>query len=145
MSQGVDVKGHCYCGAIEYAVRIPEGEAPLFSLYCHCDSCRRSHAAPLYQVVCVDEAHFELTSGSDTVTEFHKGGKAPIRAFCQSCGSRIYNRFPVWRPKGKVGVAFFPGTLDAEVQAALPELLRPTRHAFADACVLDFARLDELR
>jgi hypothetical protein len=46
----VHVTGHCYCGAIRFAVDIPEGDAPIFTAYCHCDSCRRAHAAPLYHV-----------------------------------------------------------------------------------------------
>lgn len=65
MPPQVDVTGHCYCGAIQFAVHIPAGDQPIFTAYCHCDSCRRAHAAPLYHVACVDQSHFEITAGAE--------------------------------------------------------------------------------
>lgn len=44
------VHGTCYCGGVKFAVDCT-ATAPLKALYCHCESCRRAHAAPLYQVV----------------------------------------------------------------------------------------------
>jgi|GEM_PF-3153796 len=133
----VQVAGHCYCGAIEYAVSIPAGDEPIFTAYCHCDSCRRAHAAPLYHVACVDTKHFELTAGADHLNEFTKPGGRITRAFCQLCGTRILNRFGPWRPGGKTPVAFFPGTLREADQQALPAPLRPQRNNAYDECVLD--------
>jgi Paired amphipathic helix repeat len=44
------VTGHCYCGAVVFSVAVPESERDAHCCYCHCDSCRRAHSAPLYQV-----------------------------------------------------------------------------------------------
>lgn len=133
----LSVGGHCYCGAIRFAVRIPAGAAPLFSAYCHCDSCRRAHAAPLYHVVCVDESMLEVTAGQEALQEFTRPGGHIIRAFCGVCGSKILNRFSGWKPGGRTPIAFFPNLLDEETQRELPELLRPQRHNRPQESVLD--------
>lgn len=134
--QDLQVKGHCYCGSIEFSVRIPAGEDPFFTAYCHCESCRRAHSAPLYQVACVTEAMFEITAGAELLTEFHKGPKSPVRAFCSRCGSKILNRFPNWHPERGVPVAFFPALLEESTQHDLPAKLVPTRHVSRDDTVL---------
>ena len=140
----VHVTGHCYCGTIAFEVRIPSGSKPIFTAYCHCASCRRAHAAPLYQVACVEESMFRITAGQEHLKTFSKTETSVCRAFCDVCGSKVLNRFPGWRPDGRVPVAFFPSLLKEEVQHALPELLRPSKHAWRDETVLDPAVLSEL-
>ena len=141
MSEDVQVSGHCYCGGIEFELHIPEGEDPIFTAYCHCESCRRAHAAPLYQVACIDESCFRITKGEDLLETFQRPGAHLSRAFCRQCGSKIVNRFGEWKPKGKTPVAVFPSLLDQETQQALPEKLRPVRINRPDECVLDLERL----
>jgi len=133
----VHVTGHCYCGAITFAVDIPAGAAPIFTAYCHCDSCRRAHSAPLYQIACVDESMFSITTGEDVLVEFKKPGGTITRAFCGACGSRVLNRFGTWRPRGQTPVGFFPNLLTEEAQRALPEALRPHRDYSPKDSVLD--------
>jgi hypothetical protein len=133
------VHGHCYCGAVEFTVDV--GGEPIFAAYCHCDSCRRSHAAPLYQVVCVDDATFQVTRGQEGIVDFQKPGSRIVRAFCGTCGTRVYNRFPGWSPGGRHPVVFFPNTLDEATTHNLPESLRPRNNNAADECVLDLERL----
>lgn len=41
--------GQCYCGKVKFLVR--NDAYPTKAVYCHCESCRRAHAAPLYHVV----------------------------------------------------------------------------------------------
>jgi len=140
----VHVEGACYCGAITFSVDVPVGETPIFTAYCHCDSCRRAHAAPLYHVVCVSESWFTLTAGEPQLNEFQKPGGAIVRAFCSTCGSRILNRFPGWTPQGQTPLAFFPDLLRAEDRVALPEMFRPQKHNQPDECVLDQERLESV-
>ena len=121
----VDVSGHCYCGAIRFRVRISGGEQPIFTAYCHCDSCRRAHSAPLYQVACVEESMFNITEGEGLLEEFTKPGGTITRAFCRRCGSKVLNRFGSWRPGGRVPLVFFPSLLDEETQKSLPDALQP--------------------
>jgi hypothetical protein len=130
--------GHCYCGGVSFEVEVSAEAPPIFRSYCHCDDCRRSHAAPLYQVVAVDEDKFVVTQGDDLIKDApQKKEGGTIRSFCGQCGTRIYNKFPSWKPKGRVATAWFPNTLDEGALSPMPELLRPYRTAFADECVLD--------
>jgi len=140
----VDVSGHCYCGTIHFNVRIPTGKAPIFTAYCHCDSCRRAHSAPLYHVVCVEESMFALTSGAEQLVEFTKPGGTITRAFCGVCGSKILNRFGPWRPQGNVPLAFFPDLLREGDRHPLPEALRPQKNNRPEECVLDGGMLSAL-
>jgi len=136
MSDPIHVSGHCYCGAITYEVDIPAGQAPIFTAYCHCDSCRRAHAAPLYQVACVDAPMFQITAGAEQLVSFTKPGGTITRAFCGTCGTKIQNRFDGWRPGGKEPLVFFPATLDEATQHQLPAALQPTKHNRPQECVL---------
>ncbi len=142
MSDTIRVDGHCYCGAIAFEVSIPEGNAPIFTAYCHCDSCRRAHSAPLYQVVCIDASSFDITTGAELLTEFQKPGGRIVRAFCSQCGSRILNRFPEWTPEGRTPLVFFPSLLRAEQQQDLPEAFRPKRDLHPEESVLDHDALE---
>lgn len=137
----IDLTGHCYCGAVNYRVRIPAGERPLFSAYCHCDSCRRAHAAPLYHIVAVVASAFEITEGAELIEEFHKPGARVTRAFCRRCGSKVRNRFPGWQPEGNEVVGFFPATLEEQAQYQLPAAMRAQQVNRPQECVLDWDQL----
>ena len=43
-----DLEGFCYCGAVTFSVRADA--TVVRAAFCHCESCRRAHAAPLYQI-----------------------------------------------------------------------------------------------
>ena len=135
------VTGRCYCGGVTFEVRLPAGEAPLFTAYCHCDSCRRAHAAPLYHVACVDARWHSITAGAALLNEFQKREGGIVRAFCGGCGSRVLNRFPGWRPGGREPLAFFPDLLDDACRRPLPEALRPRKNNQPQECVLDVEAL----
>jgi hypothetical protein len=141
-TEAVEVTGRCYCGTIAFAVRIPGGVEPIFTALCHCDSCRRAHAAPLYQVACIEESMYEITAGAARLNEYRKPNSRIVRAFCDECGTRILNRFPGWTPQNKVPLVFFPTLLDDEYLHPLPEVLRPKKHNQPEECVLDWDLLD---
>ena len=143
-AEDLELAGRCYCSAIVFRVRIPAGSKPIFTAYCHCDSCRRAHAAPLYHVACIEEAMFEIREGAEHLQEYRKPGGRIVRAFCRECGSKILNRFPEWSPGGRVPLAFFPDLLDQEHRRPLPEMLRPQKHNQPEECVLDQEMLEQL-
>lgn len=70
--------GGCLCGALRYRVR---GE-PLRVGLCHCGDCRRESGAPFTLFAVWPNAAFSSTGETRT---FHG------RAFCPSCGSRLFN------------------------------------------------------
>jgi ADP-ribosyl-[dinitrogen reductase] hydrolase len=137
--EGLDVTGQCYCGDVTFKVSIPSGEKPLFTTYCHCESCRRAHAAPVYQVVMGLEEWFTFTTGEALVTKFKKhADKGPIRSFCSQCGSKLTVQIPGYFSEGKPTLGFFPALLEEAVQRDMPEMLKPTGVNEAGSCVVDF-------
>jgi len=133
--------GRCYCGGLRYEVQIPVGKRPHFSGYCHCDSCRRAHAAPLYQVVIMEANWFEIVAGAELLKDFTRPGARITRAFCSACGTRIVNRFSRWRRSDGEPISFFPNTLDEPLTHPFPELLQPEEHNREQECVLDLMLL----
>ena len=130
------LNGKCYCGRIQYQIK--EDCDPFIATYCHCESCRRAHAAPVYHVVYVKEEDFRVTRGLELLTRFrmHEGTMV-TRAFCSVCGTRIMNIL-----HNKPWFGFFPATLYEDTQQNLPDKFQPTLHYCGDEAVIDVFRLD---
>jgi hypothetical protein len=129
------LKGHCYCGDVEFEVN--SETIPTYSFYCHCESCRRAHASPIYQAIFVDPNAFRVVKGEALIKEYSRGDRFPIRAFCGQCGSRVLNKVPA---EPEVGIGFFPSLLEEHVQHDLPIAFHPTKHYLSHEAVLS---LDE--
>ena len=104
------VHGHCYCGAVE--VTIKRDAKSGFAAFCHCDSCCRAHGAPMMQVVWTDDKN--ITIKGDALKKFTKKAGIITRAFCGTCGSRIYNAYA--SKPGFMGI--FPPIFDEDVLVA---------------------------
>lgn len=130
--------GQCYCGSIHFVV---DGSfKDVRPVYCHCDSCRRAHSAPLYQIVYVPVEAFKITEGVEFLNPFSRGEpSSPIRSFCAKCGSRIKNELPA---KPEI-VGFFPALLDESVQHNLPEIYKPVRHCNSKEATLPLHKLHD--
>ena len=124
--------GRCYCGGIKY--RISALTKPNKAVYCHCESCRRAHSAPLYQVVYLPKEDFEIFEGNDLLKDYSRDSTSVIRSFCSNCGSRIQNILPM---KPQLGLGFFPATLEESLQHDLPVVFRPNLHYLDNEAVLD--------
>ncbi len=128
--------GFCYCGQIHFSVN--SDCMVLAALYCHCESCRRSHSSPLYHCVYVRPEDFQITQGEEHLSKFQKTpSTSVIRAFCSNCGSKVANYLT-----NKPWVGFFPATLREELQHNLPTKFCPTVHHCGDEAVLSLERLD---
>ena len=132
------LNGTCYCGGIKFTVL--SNESTNIRAYCHCESCRRAHSAPMYQVVYVPENSFNLIEGADLVKAFSRNEESIVRSFCFNCGSRICNRLPL---KPELGVGFFPSLLEEEVQHNLPECFRPDYHYLSGEATVDLSKLND--
>ena len=96
--------GRCLCGYVEYEL---EGElTPLVN--CHCQFCRRAHGAAFATVSWVRRSAFRLTAGEAAVRKYSVGDG--FRAFCERCGTRIFNGLT----RGGDFVSLVVATLDEE-------------------------------
>jgi len=83
--------GHCNCKAITITIEDPpSGSDPLYSIYCHCTTCRRQSGASGTYVVVADEDKVKIDdpksyqrTWKDTETD---SGTPLDRQFCSNCG-----------------------------------------------------------
>jgi hypothetical protein len=122
----------CYCGAVEWQV---SSTATVRSLICHCESCRRAHASPLYHACFVAPEAFQVTKGADLVRSFGKTRPEVLqRHFCSVCGTRTHNSLK--RAEGDL-VGVFPSTF----HEAKHPLFTATYHVHCAEAVLDLDAL----
>lgn len=84
--------GQCSCGAVKYSF---QGEVERI-IHCHCQQCRRSHAAPFVTRAVVDNFGFAWESGADQLGYYQSSGRA-TRTYCKQCATKlviIYNDEP---------------------------------------------------
>ena len=74
------LSGHCLCGAVTWTAEGPE----LWACYCHCESCRRTCAAPVTAFFGVPRAGFRWT-GTDPAA--YASSPGVTRRFCGTCGT----------------------------------------------------------
>jgi len=75
-------EGGCLCRSVRYRVI----GAPLSSIICHCQSCRRASAAPSVAWLTFDVARFKILSGD---LRSFRSSPGVTRKFCAVCGSPI--------------------------------------------------------
>lgn len=78
------IEGRCLCGAIRFRTSAPT----LFASHCHCETCRRAHAAPFVTWTAVPAGALEL-DGRDALRLY---GSSPgvTRSFCGTCGTPLF-------------------------------------------------------
>lgn len=75
-------EGGCLCGA----VRFRANGAPKWTIWCHCQSCRRHSGAPAAAFAAFDEVNVEIDSPAFTRFASSPGMR---RGFCSTCGSTL--------------------------------------------------------
>lgn len=78
------MRGSCLCKAIEY--EIDSIDMPI--RHCHCQTCRKSHAAPFASTAGVKREHFHWRKGQDKLSSF-ESSPGKLRHFCSICGSHL--------------------------------------------------------
>jgi hypothetical protein len=76
------LEGGCLCEAIRYRIT----ERPLYSVVCHCQSCRRSNGAMAVAWITVARADFRFISG---FPQAYQSSHGVVRKFCKACGSSM--------------------------------------------------------
>ncbi|WP_105902434.1 GFA family protein [Vibrio gangliei] len=83
------IKGSCLCGAIHYDVELVEGKV----FNCHCQYCRKAHGADYVTVALADASTLTIKDEQHQLKE-HQTGTGGFRAFCSTCGTRLFNYAP---------------------------------------------------
>ncbi len=78
------MKGSCLCGVVEY--EIDRLDRPI--MHCHCESCRKAHAAVYASIAGVMLEHFRWLKGEDKLTTY-ESSPGKLRRFCSVCGSQL--------------------------------------------------------
>ena len=106
------MKGSCHCRAVSYEVTRIDG--PLE--HCHCNTCRKTHAASHATTSRVSRQAFRWLSGEDRLAAY-ESSPGKTRLFCSVCGCHI-----VAMRKGQPHLILRIATLDDDPG------LRPQRH-----------------
>ena len=79
----LELTGSCLCGTIRYRA---SGLGPIG--HCHCETCRKAHAAAFSSVARVARSGFRWTQGEDALSSY-QSSPGKHRYFCSRCGSQL--------------------------------------------------------
>jgi hypothetical protein len=83
------LRASCQCKRIVCEIDCIDGD--LWN--CHCQTCRKSHAAERNTAARVRREHFRIVQGAEFFSAFESmPGK--FRRFCSVCGSHMYAEYP---------------------------------------------------
>jgi len=118
--------GRCLCGRVSYRI----GGAPIWSGYCHCESCRRFSGAVVTNWLGIAPGDLEFVAGQPSIY----ADRGVRRGFCADCGSSLTyetDRFPDY-------IQLHIGSLDH------PDEFEPRAHVHCRERVAWFEVADEL-
>jgi hypothetical protein len=81
--------GGCFCGAVRFSITAE----PIWSAYCHCDSCRRATAAPVAAFVGFAEDGVRFDGDARRIFSSSSGVE---RSYCANCGTPLSYRSTRW-------------------------------------------------
>jgi hypothetical protein len=79
------MQGGCLCGRIRYRI----AGAPLATLICHCDHCRKQSGSAFSINLVVPDGAIELSGDEAVFEDVGESGLPVHRRFCATCGSPI--------------------------------------------------------
>ncbi|KAJ8187129.1 hypothetical protein LV157_004782 [Aspergillus fumigatus] len=124
------VTGSCLCQKVRYKVT----GAPLTTIICHCDSCRKSTGSAFMANSFYLKTQLQVLAGEEVLRVYHDrgtgSGKPLSRSFCSNCGSPLFISSESIDP---AAVTVTSGTMD----------LRPARSEWAPAMEVFCARRRE--
>lgn len=82
-------RGSCLCGAVRY--EIDRLDMPIS--HCHCQTCRKAHAAAYATTAGVMREHFRWLAGEDKLAAY-ESSPGKFRRFCSVCGSQLIAERP---------------------------------------------------
>jgi len=99
------IPGRCLCGAVEIEITPPTE----FCSHCHCESCRRAHAAPFVTWTGVAANQLRFVRGEDNL-EHYRSSPGTFRCFCRTCGTSMLTYYTTDSPTfgGLAGKRYVP-------------------------------------
>ena len=82
MTTALPAKGRCLCGDVTYTCTAE----PLWTAYCHCQSCRLNTASPVTAYFGIADGNWEWTGHEPNLFDRNPGIR---RYFCGACGTPI--------------------------------------------------------
>lgn len=79
-----NLRGSCLCKTIEY--QLDSLDMPIS--HCHCQTCRKAHAAAFATTAGVMREHFRWIKGQDRLNSY-ESSPGKLRHFCSVCGSQL--------------------------------------------------------
>lgn len=129
------IRGSCLCGAVQVDLDPP---TDFFSI-CHCQSCRRSHAAPCVAWTSVPLERFRFRVGEERL-RWYRSSPWIRWGFCGECGSHLLYRadaegHPESPPLDRVyvSVASLVTPMDRELECHLSYEEKPAWFPVADS------------
>ncbi|KTC63534.1 aldehyde-activating protein [Pseudomonas fluorescens ABAC62] len=83
------LNGSCFCKGVRY--QIATLDMPIS--HCHCNTCRKIHAAPFVATAGVLREHFCWMQGEELLASFESSA-GKFRHFCTRCGSHLMAERP---------------------------------------------------
>ena len=99
------------CGAVRYAVTFPSR----FCAHCHCESCRRAHAAGFVTWIGFQSAQVRVVDGNEHVASY-ESSPGTSRTFCAKCGTRLTFESTKWPGETHLPLANFDSPVDRAPQ-----------------------------
>src|SRR3546814_10206809 len=87
-------EGGCLCGALRYRIA-PAAELCVYC--CHCRDCQRLSSSAFTVSMVLPTAAFTVVRGvAASILRRAESGREIHGFFCAACGTRLYDRFPVF-------------------------------------------------
>lgn len=108
--------GGCFCGRVRFEVSFPSR----FCSHCHCDHCRRAHAAAYVTYLGFRSRQVQLLAGKSVLMtyryryRFREKTVFSYRKFCGRCGTTLFFESTRWPGETHVARAAIPGKADRE-------------------------------
>lgn len=99
----------CMCGHVQMVVRFPS----CFCGHCHCESCRRAHAAGFVTWIGFRSEQVSVTQGAELMQAF-ESSPGTLRTFCKECGTRLTFESKKWPGETHIPLACFDTPVDRQ-------------------------------
>ncbi|MDF1726142.1 MAG: GFA family protein [Sulfitobacter sp.] len=132
MSDTTTTTGQCLCGAVKVVVTGPLGDISA----CHCEMCTR-WSGSVQMGLEVPQERCEISGPVKT----HRSSDIGERAWCDTCGSAVWFRYPEGPDAGYFELA--PGLFDNAGGARLVRIVYADRHPDGFALAGDVQRISK--